>query len=91
MDDILGAGIIVDVDRDATESGDFGRQLVETGVVLTFALVGFCHGGDVVTPAFPSGTGVAEWISLLDVQGGSRAAPGAQTDGRVSEVSDRWQ
>jgi hypothetical protein len=45
VDDILGASIVVDVDGDATECRDLGMELVEAGVVLALALVGFGHGG----------------------------------------------
>lgn len=34
IDDILVSGIVVDVDCDAAEGGDFGGELVEAGVVL---------------------------------------------------------
>lgn len=67
VDDILGVGIIVDVDCDVMESGDFGRQFVEMGVVLMFVFVGFCYGGDVVILVFFLGMGVVEWIFLFDV------------------------
>lgn len=35
VDDILAAGIVVDVDRDAAQGGDFGGELRESGVVLS--------------------------------------------------------
>lgn len=41
INDILGARIVVDVDRDATQGCDFGAELAEAGVVLVFAVVGF--------------------------------------------------
>ena len=34
VDDILVAGVVVDVYGDAAEGGDFGGELVEAGVVL---------------------------------------------------------
>ena len=35
INDMLVAGIIIDVYCDAAESGDFGGQLVEAGIVLS--------------------------------------------------------
>lgn len=43
VDDVLGAGIVVDVDGDAAEGCYFGRELFQAGVVLAFALVCFGH------------------------------------------------
>lgn len=34
IEDILVADVVVDVDCDAAESGDFGGEFVEAGVVL---------------------------------------------------------
>lgn len=45
VDDILGAGVIVDVDGDAAQGGDFGGELFQTSVVLALALVCLGHGG----------------------------------------------
>jgi len=41
VNDLVGARVVVDVDRYAPEGRDLGRQLVKAGVVLTFALIGF--------------------------------------------------
>lgn len=35
VDDMLVAGIIIDVYCDAAEGGDFGGEFIETGVVLS--------------------------------------------------------
>lgn len=35
IDDMLVAGVVVDVYCDAAEGGDFGGELVEAGVVLS--------------------------------------------------------
>jgi hypothetical protein len=35
VDDVLVAGIVVDVDCDAAEGRDFGGELVEAGVILS--------------------------------------------------------
>lgn len=45
VDDVLGAGVIVDVDGDAAQGGDFGGELFQTSVVLALALVCLGHGG----------------------------------------------
>lgn len=45
VDDILSTSIIVYVDGDAAQGGDFGGELIQTSVVLALALVGFGHGG----------------------------------------------
>lgn len=45
VDDILGAGVIVDVDCDAAQGGDFGGELFQTSVVLALALVCLGHSG----------------------------------------------
>jgi len=41
----LVPSIIVNINCDAAQSGDFAGELVELGVVLAFAFVGFGHGG----------------------------------------------
>jgi len=43
VDDFCVARIVVDVDCYAAEGGDFGGEVVEAGVVLAFAFVGFGH------------------------------------------------
>lgn len=43
VDDILGAGIVVDVDGDPAQGGDLGGELGEPRVVLALALVGVGH------------------------------------------------
>ena len=35
VDDMLVAGIVVDVYCDAAEGGDFGGELIEAGIVLS--------------------------------------------------------
>lgn len=45
VDDILGAGVVVDVNGHAAQGGDLGGELVEACVVLALAFVGFGHGG----------------------------------------------
>ena len=45
LDHLVGPGGIVDVDGYAAEGGDLGGELVEAGIVLAFALVGFGHFG----------------------------------------------
>lgn len=35
VDDMLVAGIIIDVYCDAAEGGDFGGELIEAGIVLS--------------------------------------------------------
>jgi len=35
VDNILTPGIVVDVDRDAAQGGDFGREFFEAGIVLS--------------------------------------------------------
>jgi hypothetical protein len=45
VDDVLGSGIVVDVDGYAAQGGDLGGELVEAGIVLPLALIGFRHGG----------------------------------------------
>lgn len=39
VDDMLVSCIVVDVDRDAAEGGDFGREFGEAGVVLSVGLL----------------------------------------------------
>lgn len=39
IDDILVPRIVVDVDCDAAEGGDFGGELVEAGVILPVAIL----------------------------------------------------
>jgi len=41
---VLGARVVVDVDRHPAQRRHFRRQLVEAGIVLPFALVGLGHG-----------------------------------------------
>lgn len=43
VDELMVAGVVIDVDCYAAEGGDFGGELVEAGVVLAFAFVGFGH------------------------------------------------
>lgn len=43
VNDILGARIVVNVNGDAAQGRDLGRQLVEARVVLALAFVGFGH------------------------------------------------
>lgn len=43
IDDVLAPGIVVDVDCDSAEGGDFGGEFGEAGVVLLFAFVGVGH------------------------------------------------
>lgn len=38
INDILRAGIVVDIDGDAAEGGDFGGEVGEAGVVLSVCL-----------------------------------------------------
>lgn len=45
VDDILGPRVVVNVNRHAAQGGDLGGQLIEPGVVLALALVGFRHFG----------------------------------------------
>ena len=44
LDDLLVAGVVVDVDGDGAEGGDLGGEVGELGVVLAFAFVGGGHG-----------------------------------------------
>ena len=39
----LVAGVVVDVDGDAAQGGDFARELVEARVVLALERVGVAH------------------------------------------------
>lgn len=45
VDDVLRPRVVVYVDCHAAERGYFCRQLLEPGVVLALALVGFGHCG----------------------------------------------
>lgn len=45
INDILRAGIVVNVNGHAAQGRDFGGELIEAGVVLPLALVGFGHFG----------------------------------------------
>jgi len=44
IDDFLIPRIVVDVDCDSAQGGDFSGELVELSIVLTFTFVGFGHG-----------------------------------------------
>lgn len=60
----MSARVVVDVDGDAAQGRDFGRQLVEARVVLALALVGFGHGGLAVgiAVAVVAVAAVAVWV-----------------------------
>lgn len=45
IEDILVAGIVIDVDCDAAQSGDFGGEFVEAGVVLAVGGLAFVSLG----------------------------------------------
>lgn len=45
VDDVLCPRIVVNVDRHASEGRHLCGQLIQAGVVLAFALVGFGHCG----------------------------------------------
>lgn len=55
IDDFLIPRIVVDVDRDSAQGGDFAGELVELSVVLAFAFVGLGHVRGVGVECFTSG------------------------------------
>lgn len=48
VDDVLGACVVVNVHRDASQRRDLGGQLLQARVVLALSLVCFRHDGGVV-------------------------------------------
>lgn len=70
---VLGTRIVVYVDGDAAQGRDLGRQLIQTRVILSFALICFRHVGLIVDVELRVVRGVFE--VCVEVMKRSRGTP----------------